>query len=220
MYCLSRTGRDDALSCSLHRAAARKLRFVGVWVTAASGGVYQSRKASAPFTGSLTRGNATGIPPLMPRITVRRPPRRRAPWPSPGVPFPIWKPGRAQRMTNRDATQNAAACNLVKLRGGTPKNYEVVTPGPVSSSRRQKQQGRRWTPALGPRDKTFLWLGCFAFAFPMGERCTAHGATQKTASDEKPQHAALSASAFVVLAFALVFVFILAAFAEEMGPPF
>jgi hypothetical protein len=54
----------------------------------------------------------------------------------------------------------------------------------------------------------------------MGERCTAHGATQKTASDEKPQHAALSASAFVVLAFALVFVFILAAFAEEMGPPF
>ena len=123
----------------------------------------------------------------------------------------------------RHAKQKSIAGNLVKLRGRALKNYEVVTQGTGVKLAATEATGPEMTSGPRTARQDLLWLGCFAFAFPheMGEQRTAHAAaTQKAASDEKPKHAALAASAFVVLAFAfafvLVFVFIVAALAEEM----
>jgi uncharacterized membrane protein len=74
----------------------------------------------------------------------------------------------------------------------------------------------------GPSDRAAIpsSLGCFAFALSheMSKQCTAHAtAAQNAASDEEPQHAALSASASAFLIVIVAFVLVGLTFAHEMG---
>jgi heme/copper-type cytochrome/quinol oxidase subunit 2 len=58
----------------------------------------------------------------------------------------------------------------------------------------------------------------FAFLHEMGEQRTPHAAaTQKPASDEEPQHAAISAFPFAFLVIPFVLAFLFAALAQNMG---
>jgi ABC-type Fe3+ transport system permease subunit len=78
--------------------------------------------------------------------------------------------------------------------------------------------------ASGPTDRAAVPSSRFVFAFALAHQRREQGAanaalTEYAASDEEPQHPALSllAIAAFILAFAFVVVFLLAALAQEMG---